>query len=53
MSDEHKAKSLNKKNGRTWTLHPGEILREEYLKPLRMTPLPSGARAARTGAPDQ
>ena len=38
MSDEHKAKSLNKKNGRTWTLHPGEILREEYLKPLRMTP---------------
>jgi addiction module HigA family antidote len=38
MSDEHKAKSLNKKKGRTWTLHPGEILREEYLKPLRMTP---------------
>ena len=38
MSDEHKAKSLNKKKVRTWTLHPGEILREEYLKPLRMTP---------------
>ena len=23
---------------RTWTLHPGEILREEYLKPLGLTP---------------
>ncbi len=23
---------------KTWTIHPGEILREEYLKPLRMTP---------------
>ena len=23
---------------REWTIHPGEILREEYLKPLRMTP---------------
>ena len=21
----------------TWTIHPGEILREEFLKPLRMT----------------
>ena len=38
MSDEHKAKSLNKKKGRTWTLHPGEILREEYLKPMHITP---------------
>ena len=26
------------KKERTWTIHPGEILREEYLKPLRMTP---------------
>jgi addiction module HigA family antidote len=23
---------------KTWTIHPGEILREAYLKPLRMTP---------------
>ena len=38
MSDERKAKSPNKKKERTWTLHPGEILREEYLKPLHMTP---------------
>ncbi|MFI5116818.1 MAG: HigA family addiction module antitoxin [Terriglobales bacterium] len=38
MNDEHKAKSPNKKKQRTWSLHPGEILREEYLKPLRMTP---------------
>ena len=22
---------------RTWTIHPGEILREEYLRPLHMT----------------
>lgn len=28
----------NEKGERTWTLHPGEVLREEYLKPLRMTP---------------
>jgi addiction module HigA family antidote len=26
-----------KKEERTWTIHPGEILREEFLKPLRMT----------------
>ena len=38
MSDERKAKSPNKKKERTWTLHPGEILREEYLKPLHITP---------------
>ena len=31
-------KSHKKKMARTWTLHPGEILREEYLKPLHMTP---------------
>ena len=31
-------KSPNRKRVRTWTIHPGEILREEYLKPLRMTP---------------
>ena len=38
MSDERKAKSPNKKKERTWTLHPGEILREEYLKPMHITP---------------
>ena len=25
------------KEEKTWTIHPGEILREEFLKPLRMT----------------
>jgi len=34
MSD----KIPDKKRERLWTIHPGEILREEYLKPLRMTP---------------
>lgn len=29
---------MPKTKQRTWTLHPGEILREEYLKPLGMTP---------------
>jgi addiction module HigA family antidote len=38
MSGERKAKSPNKKKERTWTLHPGEILREEYLKPMHITP---------------
>jgi len=28
----------NRNGERRWTLHPGEILREEFLKPLRMTP---------------
>ena len=32
------SKRPNQKRVRTWTIHPGEILREEYLKPLRMTP---------------
>ena len=27
-----------KKKQRQWTLHPGEILREEFLTPLRLTP---------------
>ncbi|MFZ0311099.1 MAG: HigA family addiction module antitoxin [Candidatus Korobacteraceae bacterium] len=31
-------KTHDKKKERMWTLHPGEILREEYLKPLRLTP---------------
>jgi antitoxin HigA-1 len=31
-------KTYDKKKERLWTLHPGEILREEYLKPLRLTP---------------
>jgi addiction module HigA family antidote len=35
---EHLGKSANKKKQRTWTLHPGEILREEYLKPMHITP---------------
>ncbi len=26
------------KKVRTWSIHPGEILREEYLKPLCLTP---------------
>ncbi len=30
-------KTHYKKRERSWTLHPGEILREEYLKPLRLT----------------
>jgi len=38
MNDHRKSQSLDKKKERTWTLHPGEILREEYLKPLHMTP---------------
>ena len=38
MNDHRKGQSLDKKKERTWTLHPGEILREEYLKPLHMTP---------------
>lgn len=38
MNDQRKGQSLNKKKERIWTLHPGEILREEYLKPLHMTP---------------
>ncbi len=38
MNDERKGKSLKTKKIRTWTLHPGEILREEYLKPLGLTP---------------
>ena len=31
---------MNKKrNGmRTWIIHPGEILREEFLKPMKITP---------------
>lgn len=28
----------DKKKERVWTLHPGEILREEFLKPLHLTP---------------
>ena len=31
-------KTPDKKKERMWTLHPGEILREEYLKPLHLTP---------------
>jgi len=34
MSDQ----TPDKKKQRLWTLHPGEILREEYLKPLHLTP---------------
>ncbi len=37
MTDERKTKGPNKKQ-RMWTLHPGEILREEYLRPLGLTP---------------
>ncbi|MGB7555167.1 MAG: HigA family addiction module antitoxin [Candidatus Korobacteraceae bacterium] len=38
MNHERTAKSSNQKKQRTWTLHPGEILREEFLRPLRITP---------------
>jgi addiction module HigA family antidote len=38
MNDERKVKSPKTKKTRIWTLHPGEILREEYLRPLQMTP---------------
>ena len=31
-------KISEQKKERTWTLHPGEILREEFLKPLQLTP---------------
>ena len=27
-----------KKKEKRWSIHPGEILREEYLKPLHLTP---------------
>jgi addiction module HigA family antidote len=39
MNESHKRRSSiqDGKRDRAWTLHPGEILREEYLKPLRMT----------------
>ena len=30
-------KTPDKKTERMWTLHPGEILREEFLKPLHLT----------------
>jgi len=35
MSDQPGKRRGSKE--RTWTIHPGEILREEFLKPLRMT----------------
>ncbi len=35
---ESQVKGPHQKKQRTWTLHPGEILREEYLKPLYITP---------------
>jgi addiction module HigA family antidote len=28
----------NKKGSMAWRIHPGEILREEFLKPLKITP---------------
>jgi addiction module HigA family antidote len=36
--DQVNDKTHERKRERTWTLHPGEILREEYLKPLHITP---------------
>src|ERR1019366_7727313 len=36
--DQVNDKTHEKKKERTWTLHPGEILREEYLKPMHITP---------------
>jgi len=29
---------VKEKQPRTWNLHPGEILREEFLRPMKMTP---------------
>ena len=34
----NRSKDESRKKSRAWTIHPGEILREEYLKPLHMTP---------------
>ena len=28
----------NKNKSAAWNIHPGEILREEFLKPMKMTP---------------
>ncbi|MBI3646436.1 MAG: HigA family addiction module antidote protein [Acidobacteriales bacterium] len=28
----------NRKESVAWNIHPGEVLREEFLKPLKMTP---------------
>ncbi len=38
MRSQSIGKNAARKKAKTWTIHPGEILREEYLKPLRMTP---------------
>ncbi|HUI85390.1 MAG TPA: HigA family addiction module antitoxin [Candidatus Binatia bacterium] len=38
MSHSKKSNKRGQQLARTWTIHPGEILREEYLKPLRITP---------------
>jgi antitoxin HigA-1 len=37
MNDQGKTKNPSTEE-RKWAIHPGEILREEYLKPLHMTP---------------
>ena len=34
----HREKSTKAKGTPTWKVHPGEILREEFLKPTRCTP---------------
>jgi addiction module HigA family antidote len=33
-----KSKSLTSTKRPAWNIHPGEILREDFLKPLRITP---------------
>lgn len=36
--EKHVNKTLRRKNGQAaWKIHPGEILREEFLKPLKMS----------------
>jgi antitoxin HigA-1 len=38
VSEQNRKNERHAKQERTWSFHPGEILREEYLKPLGMTP---------------
>ena len=33
-----KRRPLNKARSATWNIHPGEILREEFLRPMGLTP---------------
>ncbi len=37
MNGKPRKKTIAERKPRTWTLHPGEILREEFLVPLQLT----------------